>query len=228
MRRLKSAIAVVVALGLLVGAAWLGDGWVRSQVEERIEAAVVEQLPEVEGDVEAELGGSYAIPQLITGELEQVTITAPVAVIDGFALTDVHIVASGIPIRGDGTIASVDATGTAPIETVLAAVERRVTLPDGVTLELREGEIAAVASVLGLPLEAYVVLVPQPRAVVIEVDRLVLGGATVSPDDVPFDLAGLLGTVVDLEELPTSIELDDLVVDPDGVEILLTGTDVEL
>lgn len=228
MRRVKSAIAVVVALGLLVGALWLGDRWVRSEIEQRVEAAALEQVPELTGSVDAELGGRFAIPQLIAGRLEDMTITAPEAIIDGLALSEVRVVATGIPIRGDGAIESVTASGTVPLETVLAAVERRVTLPEGVTLELRDGEIAAVASILGVPLEAHVVLTAQPRAIVIDVDRFVLGGATVSADDIPFDLGGLLGTVVDLEQLPASIELTSLDVTPDGVDVELAGTDVRL
>jgi len=228
MRRLKSAIAVVIALGLLTGAAWVADRWARSEIEQRVEAGIVEQVPELQGTVEAELGGRFAIPQLIAGTLEEMTITSSDAVIDGLALSDVEIVATGIPVRGDGTIATVHATGTAPLATVLTAVERRVTLPEGMTLELRDGEIAAVASVLGVPLEAHVVLVPQPRSLVVDVERLVLGGATVSVEDLPFDLGGLLGTVVSLDALPPAVELEDIVVAPDGVEVTLTGTDVAL
>src|SRR5690606_18072313 len=109
------------------------------------------ELPEIESGVEARLGGTFAIPQLVAGRLDDVTVTAPEAVVDGVALADVRIEATGVPTRGEQAIASVHATGTVPIETVLAAVERRVRLPDGVTLELHEGEIAAVANVLGVP-----------------------------------------------------------------------------
>lgn len=228
MRRLRSAIAVLVALGLLAGAAWLADGWVRSEVESRIETAVLAELPEIESGVEARLGGTFAIPQLVAGRLDDVTVTAPEAVVDGVALADVRIEATGVPIRGEQAIASVHATGTVPIETVLAAVERRVRLPDGVTLELHEGEIAAVANVLGVPLEAYVVLAAEPRAIVVDLDRLVLGGATVDPDDVPLDLDGLLSTVVDLEVLPPAVELTSVEVTPAGVVVELAGNDVEL
>lgn len=229
MRRLKSTIAVLVALGLLVGALWLGDGWARQQVEERIVATVATELPEVEGDVQAELGGRFAIPQLIGGTLETVTVTSPEAVIDSLALRDVVIVAHGVPIRGSGSIAEVTATGSAPTATVLSAIERRVELPDGVSLELRDGEIVAVASILGVPLEGYVTLVPQPRAIEVSVERLVLGDATVDAADIPFDLSGLLdAATVDLEMLPEGVELIDLVVTPAGIEVTLHGTDVAL
>jgi len=223
----KSVLAVLVALGLLIGGGYLADSWIRSEVENRVESTVLEQLPELDADLTAELGGRFATPQLVSGTLETITITAPQATIDGLTLTDVHIVATGVPIRGSGAVASVHATGTAPTATVLAAIERRVNLPEGVELQLLDGEIAAVTTVLGVPLEAYVRLVPQPRAITIDVDRLVLGGATVDAADVPFDLGGLLGsTAVDLDMLPEGVELTDLVVTPEGIDLVLTGTDV--
>lgn len=227
MRALKSTIAVLVALGLLVGALWLGDQWVRSEVERRVETAVTEQLPELEATVDAELGGGFAIPQLISGTLEEITITSPEAVIDGVAITDVVILAEGVAIRGDGSIASLHATGTAPTESVITAVERRVDLPEGVTLELRDGTIAAVASVLGVPLEAEVALVAQPRAIEVTVERFLLGDAVVDVEDIPFDLSALIGTaVVDLDTLPEGVELTEVTVTPDGVDLVLDGTDV--
>lgn len=227
MRRLKSAIAVLVALGILVGVAWFGDKWVRSEIEERIEAGIAEQLPEIQGDFEAEVGGRFAIPQLITGALEQVTITSPEVIIDGVAITDVVVVADDIPVRGDDPIGSVHATGTAPTESVITAVERRVDLPDGVTLELRDGRIAAVAEILGVPLSAEVELVPQPRAIEISIERLTLGDAVVDVSDIPFDLSSLIGsTVIDLEALPEGIELTDVTVTPDGIDLVLDGTGV--
>jgi len=227
MRPLKSTIAVLVALGLLIGALWFGDQWVRSEVERRVEATVTEQLPELEATVDAELGGGFAIPQLIGGTLEEITITSPEAVIDGVAITDVVIVAEGVEIRGDGSISSLHATGTAPTESVITAVERRVDLPDGVTLELRDGTIAAVGSVLGVPLEAEVVLVAQPRAIEVTIERFTLGDAVIDVEDIPFDLSSLLGTtVVDLDMLPEGVELSEVTVTPDGVDLVLDGTDV--
>jgi len=227
MRHLKSAIAVLVALGILIGGAWLGDRWVRSEIERRIEAGIADQVPEIEGTFEAEVSGRFAIPQLITGSLEQVTITSPEVITDGVAITDVVVVADDIPIRGDDPIASIHATGTAPTDSVVTAVERRVDLPDGVTLELRDGQIAAVAEIFGVPLEALVELVPQPRAIEVSIERFVLGDAVVDVSDIPFDLSGLIGsTVIDLDALPEGIELTDLTVTPDGIDLVLDGTDI--
>lgn len=225
----KSAIAVLIAIGILVGVGYLGDRWIRSEIESRVESTILEEVPGLEADLAAELGGRFATPQLISGDLETVTITSPAATIDGFTLTDVVIVATGVPIRGTGSVDSVHATGTAPTETVLEAVQRRVDLPEGVTLELREGEVAAVATVLGVELEAYVTLAPQERSITIELDRLVLGGATVSASDVPLDLSGLLGvTAVDLDMLPEGLELTELEVTPDGIDIVLSGSGISL
>ncbi|WP_420112787.1 DUF2993 domain-containing protein [Pseudactinotalea sp.] len=227
--RVKSFIAVLIALGILVGAGYLGDRWVRSEIESRAESTILDAVPGLDAELDAELGGRFATPQLIAGELETITITSPAATIDGFTLTDVHIVATGVPIRGSGSVDEVHATATAPIETVLAAVERRVDLPEGVTLELRDGEIAAVATVLGVELEAYVTLAPQPRSITIELDRLVLGGATVSAADVPLDLSGLLGvTAVDLDMLPEGLEVTELEVTPGGIDVVLAGSGISI
>lgn len=225
----RSFIAVVIALGLLAGAGYLGDKVVRSQIESRVETAVLEELPELDADLDAELGGRFATPQLISGTLSELTLTAPSATVDGLTINDVTVVVSGVPIRGSGSIDSVHATGTVPVETVLTAIQRRLDLPEGVELRLLDGELAAVASVLGVEMAAYVVLVPAPRTITIDVDRLELGGVTVSASDIPIDLSALLGTVaVDLEMLPEGIELTELVVTQTGIDLVLDGTDVSL
>lgn len=225
----RSFIAVVIALGLLAGAGYLGDKVVRSQIESRVETAVLEELPELDADLDAELGGRFATPQLISGTLAELTLTAPSATVDGLTINDVTVVVSGVPIRGSGSIDSVHATGTVPVETVLTAIQRRVDLPEGVELRLLDGEIAAVASVLGVEMAAYVVLVPAPRTITIDVDRLELGGVTVSASDIPIDLSALLGTVaVDLEMLPEGIELTELAVTQTGIDLVLDGTDVSM
>lgn len=226
---MRSFIAVVIALALLAGAGYLGDRFIRSQIESRVETAVLEELPELDADLEAEVGGRFATPQLIAGTLSELTLTAPTATLDGLTINDVRVAVSGVPVRGSGSVDSVHATGTVPVETVLTAIQRRVDLPEGVELRLLDGEIAAVAAVLGVEMVAYVVLVPAPRAITIDVDRLELGGVTVSASDIPIDLGGLLGsTVVDLEMLPDGLELTDLVVTPEGIDLELTGTDVSL
>lgn len=225
----RSVIAVVIALALLVGVGYLGDMVVRSQIESRAEAAVLDAVPGLDADLRAELGGRFATPQLIAGALEELTLTTPSATLDGLTITDVNVVVSGVPIRGSGAIDSVHATGTVPVDTVLTALQRRVDLPDGVELQLLDGEIAAVASVLGVQMAAYVVLVPQPRAVTLDIDRLELGGTTVSASDIPIDLSALLGvTAVDLDMLPQGVELTELTVTPDGIDLVLDGTDVSM
>lgn len=228
MRGVKSAISVLVALGLLVGLAWLGELWARSEVESRIESAVSEQLPEVSG-AEASVSGRFVLPQLVGGTLEQVTVTAPEAIVDGIAVTDIVAVADQVPVRGDGTVATVEVTGTVPLSSVVSAVERRVDLPDGVELELRDGDIVLTASVLGIPLEAFVSLAAEPRAITFEIDRFMLGGSEVSADDIPLDLNAMLGdTRITLDALPESMELTELEVTADGLDLVLHGTDVEL
>lgn len=225
--RARSFVAVVVALALLVGAGYLVDRWIGSEIESRTESAILENVPGLEADLDAHLGGGLATVQLISGTLEELTLTSPQATLDGLSLTDVRVVATGVPIRGSGSVASVHATATAPTATVLTALERRVDLPDGVELRLLDGEIAAVATVLGVELAAYLRLVPQAREVTIDIDRLVLGGATVNATDIPIDLGALLGIVaVDLSMLPEGLELTDLTVTPDGIDLVLTGENV--
>ncbi len=229
MRRLRSAIAVVVALALLVGVAYLGDRGARSAVEDRVESLVREQVPELTGDVEATVGGRFVIPQLVAGSLDDLTIRSPEATVDGLTFVDVTVTATGVPIRGDGGVDAVTATGTAPTHTVLSAIQQRVDLPDGVEIELRDGEIAAVGQILGVSLEAYVEPVAAGRSITFHVSRFVLGGATVDASDIPIDLDSLLsGATVDLGILPEGIELTSIDVTPDGVAVELGGTDVRL
>lgn len=78
-----------------------------------------------------------------------------------------------------------------------------------------------------MPLSAEVEPVPQPRAIEISIERLTLGDAVIDVSDIPFDLSGLIrSTVVDLDALPEGIELTDLQVTPDGIDLVLDGTDV--
>ncbi|MFV0254054.1 MAG: DUF2993 domain-containing protein [Beutenbergiaceae bacterium] len=226
--RLKSAIAGLVAIAMVVAGAWLGDRWLRSSAEDRLVAELVDALPGLRG-TEAQIGGSLVTPQLIAGSLDEVNLSATELIIDGFAISDLEVTIEGLPTRGDDPISAVTATGTAPPRTVLAAISRRTDIPEGVELELRDGELVAVTELVGVPVEAAATFVLEPRAVNVEFSRIMLGGVEVSAADIPIDLSGILGVAtIDLAELPPGLSLSDLSVDPGGIHLQLTGTNVRM
>jgi hypothetical protein len=229
-RRLKSFVAVVVALAMLGAVAYVADGWVRSQIEQRIATGAAEEVPQLDvADLQVEVGGRSAIWQLIIGRLEHVRLDAAEVVVDGLAIDDVEVVATGVPTRGGGSVGRVEAVGTVPAATVGAALERRVDLPDGVSIETRDGEVVAVGSVLGVPVEVAVGLVAQPRAIDVELTAFRLGDAEVDPSRLPVDLLEELGAgSISLDELPEGVELTEIDTTPDGVRLVLAGDDLRV
>lgn len=224
MRRAKAAIAVVIALALLVGLAIIAEAWARNEVESSIADGVSEWVP----DPEVEVGG-LVLPQLIGGTLSQVRVSSPEVVVDDVLISDVVATATDARIRGQRSVGQLVATGTIPTENVLRLIEARVNLPSGVELELRDGRIVAVASIFGAALEARVVPVAESRAISFSIESVDLGGIEVDADALPFDLAGLLGAGrVELDQLPPGVDLSELRVTPDGVDVTLEATDLQL
>ncbi|MFV0427697.1 MAG: DUF2993 domain-containing protein [Beutenbergiaceae bacterium] len=225
---MKSVIAVGIALVVVLVGGWFGDGWLRSAVEERVENAINEAYPGLH-ETSASVAGRFVTTQLVAGSLDDVTISAAELIVDGFAVTDITISAQGLPTRGADAISQVTAQGMVPTRTVLAAIDRRVSVPAGVELELRDGELAAVADILGVEAAAYATMVAQPRAIDVEVNRITLGGVEIAADQVPIDLSGILtAAAVSLEDLPPGVELVDMTVSDDGISLTLTGSDIRL
>lgn len=219
-----------MALALLAGLAYLADGFVRSEIESRIATGASQEVPELDvTDLQVEVGGRSAIWQLVTGRLERVQLEAPEVVVDGLAIDDVEVVATVVPTRGSRSVGRVEATGTVPAETVAAAIARRVDLPEGISIETRDGEVVAVGSVLGLPVEVGVGLVAEPRAIDVELTAFRLGGAEVDPSRLPVDLLDELGAgSISLDELPEGITLTQIDTTEDGVRLVLAGDDLRL
>lgn len=118
-------IALVVVLGLLVGAWFAGEWLARDIVERTIRTQVVQQLdlpPDQVVDVEV---GGAVLPGLIVGELDEVRISSDDVAFEAFA-GDIDVVAREVPIRGGGDLGSASATvvlDETQLRALLAAVD---------------------------------------------------------------------------------------------------------
>ncbi|MFC4223098.1 LmeA family phospholipid-binding protein [Lysinibacter cavernae] len=106
-KRLLITLSVfVVLMGLLAGALAVIDPWVRDRVEDTIAGEVAKRI-EIDDpkSVTAEVGGFSAIAQVVTGAMDDVTVTAPGAGF-GSARGDVTLKIKDLPVSPDANFTS--------------------------------------------------------------------------------------------------------------------------
>lgn len=105
-RLLISLSVFVVLMGLLAGALAVIDPWVRDRVQDTIAGEVAKRIETDDPkSVTAEVGGFSAIAQVITGAMDDVTVTAPGAGF-GSAKGDVTLKIKDLPISPDANFTS--------------------------------------------------------------------------------------------------------------------------
>lgn len=113
-RRWLTALTVtLVAVLVLAGAVFLAESVARGFTEDAVAAAVEANLPAgVEGTVDADVAGTWVIPQLLSGRMEEVTITSENVTFDGLPVDRLEVRASGVPIDLKSAVDSIEATAT--------------------------------------------------------------------------------------------------------------------
>ncbi|SEE68673.1 LmeA family phospholipid-binding protein [Ruania alba] len=224
----KAAIGTVVLLILILGGGYALDRWAVTRAEERITTELTGSFPDAAG-VQVQIPGLLFLPQLLSGSLNTVELTADGVRYDGLDVTDVQVLAHGVDVAEPRTVDEVTVIGTVPGATVRAAVAASGRLPEEVTVDVADGAVVATATVLGVPLEATLQPVVSDGELRLEPQTFTLGGLEVDATAVPDGLLGDLGTLeVPLDALPDSLTLTSAEVLGDGVRLEVTGTDIAL
>jgi len=221
MRRL---VRTVVVLAVLAGGAYLADTLVRREAEDRVAAEVQQAIPGVEQPTHVAIEGFPFLTQVAAGELSSILLTAPAATVEGLRLEDVVV-----RLHGVGTEPPYPAE-TAELRALVTpdAAEAALGLAD-LDLGVRDGELIATASVLGLPLDVVLTARGEGHDVVVDVEAFLLGGFRVESSELP---AGITGQLQDLRlaitGLPANVSLTGVTVVEDGLELEAVGTDLVL
>ena len=205
-------------------------------VVDRIAAARVEQavadgftarVEDPVGEPRVEVGGFPVLTQLAAGRIDDVDIRLDGATLGGVAMTDLAIAARGVSTTGPQRMDHVDVHAIVPVASVQDLVTQRTELDVEVGVQGDELELRGTA--LGLPLVATL----TPRVVdgrlLVDLGSVSVGGVELDPTLLPQDVSGrLTGLEVPLEGLPEGLVLTDAVVDPAGLRITASGTDVTI
>lgn len=115
------ALGVLVGLVALLGIAFvLSDGLVRDLAQDVVKGEVQARLPDnVEADVDVEIKGDWVVLQYLSGTMEEVTITAEQAKIDGIP-ADISVTAFEVSTDMEKPIPRVTAVATIDEEAVNA------------------------------------------------------------------------------------------------------------
>jgi len=220
---MRALVGTVVALGLVVGGAVVVDGVARDQAEDRI-AQELTGLAGVEGQPDVTIGGVPFLTQLAGGRLTSVVVTTDAATVSGLRLEDVEVRFLEVSTSTPYIARRAELTALARPD-ALAAVLGVADLGLGV----RQGELVATTTVLGLPLDVVLVPTADGRAVVVDVTGFVLGGVGVAAEDLPAGVADQLrGLRFDVDGLPAGMALTGVAVVPDGLELTAAGGDLVL
>ncbi|SDS35033.1 LmeA family phospholipid-binding protein [Microterricola viridarii] len=145
---LTIVLSVLIGLGVLVAVFFIADGIARGVAERRVAEEIVAQLPHgVVASPSVHIGGTSVIAQYLGGRFEDVTVSAPDAVVDGIP-ADVTLQANGFPVDTTQPVDTLTGTVTLSEDALNTLVER--TAPNS-AVQLGSGELsyAAEASFFG-------------------------------------------------------------------------------
>jgi hypothetical protein len=112
-RALTALIVLVVAVLVVVGGAFLAESITRGVAEDTVAVAVESSLPStVDGSVDVDIAGDWVLLQLLSGRMDEVTLSSDTVVFDGIPVENVTVTASGVPLDLTAAVDSLDATVT--------------------------------------------------------------------------------------------------------------------
>ncbi|GEN80563.1 LmeA family phospholipid-binding protein [Actinotalea fermentans] len=221
MRRL---VWTVVVLAVLAGGAYLVDSLMRDQAEQRVAAEVEQAIPGVEQPPDVTIEGFPFLTQVAAGELSSVRLAAPAATVDGLRLEDVVVRVHGVGTTAPYTAETAEMTALVTPDAAEAALGL-----SGLDLGVRDGELIATASALGLPLDVAMSVRAEGQEVVVDVVGFVLGGFRVDSGELPAEItAQLQGLRIAITGLPATMNLTGATVVDDGIRLEAAGADLAL
>ena len=221
----RAVVVGVVAVGILAGGAVVADGVARERTQDEVAQRLRTEIGGLPAAPDVTIAGWPFLTQVLAGELDDVHVSAPGALVAGIPLERIEVDLQGVSTdrTRPTTARAVDMTAFVTLDTL------RGQLPGDAGLAVADGRLVSSTTVLGLTLEVGFVPRAAGRTIAVDVQTLRLGGADVTAADLPAGLGDRLdGLDVPLEGLPTGVELTDLVLVDDGAELAAAGTDVVL
>ncbi|WP_250447662.1 DUF2993 domain-containing protein [Actinotalea sp. C106] len=219
----RAVIGTVVVVGVLVGGAYVADGFARGEAEDRVAEELRAGLDGLDETPEVTIGGFPFLTQYLAGRISTVHATAQELTVEGVPLQDVVVDLEGVTTESPITAEDAHMTAHVPLAGVLDAVD----LP--LEVAILDGSLTATAEVFGLPLDAVLVPRADGRSIGIDIETFTLAGATIAAEDLPAGISGQLDAIaIPLDGLPEGIELTEVVVEGDGFAVEAAGTDVVL
>jgi len=220
----RAVVGGVVVLGVLAVGAVVADGVARGQAEDQA-ATIIQQQLGLAAPPDVEIAGFPFLPQLMARSLDDVRATAPDVTFDGVQATDVAVTATGVGLDAPYPAGTVRLEATVPTASVQQVVGERTQMD--VTVD--GGMLRATGTMLGMELTAGLTPRVQDGRLLVDVQDVTVGPATLKLEQLPGDVAErLVGIEVPLEGLPQGVQLQDAVVVPDGVRFTAGGTDLQL
>ncbi len=221
MRRL---VWTLVVLAVVAGGALLADTLLRREAEDRVAAEVQQAIPGVEQEPDVTIEGFPFLTQVAAGTLDSVRLTAPAATVEGLRLEDVVVRVHGVGTEPPYTARTAEMTALVTPEAAKDALGLA-----NLDLQVRDGELLATASVLGLPLDVAISATADDRDIVVDVEAFLLGGFRVESTELPADLtAQLQGLRFRVSGLPEDMSLTGVTVVDRGLEVAASGSDLTL
>jgi hypothetical protein len=215
--------AIVIVLTLIIGAI-AADRIVDFTTEQRIADGLADY-----GDAEVSVEGFPVLTQLASGKLDSVHITAAQATYEDVHFTDVDAKLYDVPTDTSRPIGTVDATAVLPHATLDELATEHASLPDGMTFTTEDGQLALKGSLLGQDLIIGIDPKADGRRAVVDATTIRLGSAQVDVGSLPgFLTSAISDIVIDLDFLPTGLELTDITATEAGLKVRLHGSGVSL
>jgi hypothetical protein len=221
-------VAVVAALLVVVGAgAVVADRVLDRRAEDQIATAIEQNVDGVKGKPVVHVEGFPFVTQLAAGSLAHVTGTIDAATLSGVMAEDITFDGRHVSTTSPHTIGEATVTATLPTASLEELVDQRTGL--SVHLTSANGTLRASGEVLGLPLTADVEPSVDAGRLVVNLQRVTVGGVTVSVNDLPGAIANKLKNVtIPVTGLPEGLTLSGVTVVDDGARVTATGHDVRL
>lgn len=226
--RAVTVVGAVVGAVIVAGGAFVVVDRVTAQhTEERLSAAIEQNLDGVVGTPQVHVEGFPFLTQLAAGSLDHVTGTIDGATLSGVTAQDVTFDGRDVTTAQPYTVGTATVTATLPTESVQHLVDQQTGLD--VDLAVTDGAVRASGSVLGVPLTADLEPHAADGKLKADVQKVTVAGLTVSIDDLPGGVGDRLRDVtIPVTGLPAGMGLAQVTVVDDGLRVTATGQHVAL
>lgn len=220
MRRATTVVAVVAALLLAIGFA--ADRAVAAVAERTITDRIEQSVPGA-SSVETSIHGVPVLTQALRGSLDHVTVT-----LRGVPSGSGPAIDSAVVDLYDVTTSSPRTAGRVEARAEVTTAELQKSLGD--TWRIRpDGDAFAVEWTGGLPVRARVVPVVRDGKLALDLESVTVLGVRVGGSSVPAAVTEQMSALAaSVGALPLGLEPTAVTVTPRGVELVATGTDVNL